>query len=299
MAYLIIIIGAFAFFISPTFRILITHPISTVKYATIDTYKYFKEREYNVLKGGRLRCYEAHFGGGKTLSMVHDGVQIYKAYNNKLVYDAERGKFVTQKVLLLSNVELKGVPYQKLESLAQVLECAKYNKGIDLENDTRTCVLVLGDEFSVMLNSREFKTNITPDVLNSFLTCRHYHLSIFYTSQKFKLVDALLRTVTQEVIWCRKWWRCMVQYVYDADEREQATNPSLVEPLVKTGFFIKNKDFDAYDTYAVVDTLEKAVKNGDMRTEEEILIARGQMEGDLDQLERPSKKLRKRWKRKK
>lgn len=299
MGWMIVIVLVFLWIFNPYVRIIIANPFKTLYYGVRDAYKYFKQREYNVLKGGVLRCYEAHFGGGKTLSVVHDVIGLYETYNDKQVYDSERECFVTQKVLILSNVELKGVPYERLESLSQILECAKFNKTIDLQNGTRTCVLVLGDEFSVMLNSREFKSNITPDVLGSFLTCRHYHLSIFYTSQKFRLVDKLLRDVTQEVIACRKWWRLMVHLIYNADDMEQASNPNLIEPILRMGFFIRDKHFNAYDTFAVVEKLEKAVSSGDMRTEEEILTARGQLQGDLEQVTKPSRQLVKRWKRKK
>ena len=96
--------------------------------------------------------------------------------------------------------------------------CAYRNKNIDNEMNTRTVVLVLLDEASVQLNSRAFKTNIDPIFLNTLLTSRHYHISFLYSSQKFKLTDALMRSVTQKCINCHKVWRFMVQDVYDADE---------------------------------------------------------------------------------
>lgn len=296
MGLVFIVLLIVALVCSVRFRVLFFHPFKAIRYAVTDLWKYYRYHTYDVYNGGFLNCYAAHFGGGKTLSVVHYVIALYHRYNNKKVFDFARGKWVMQKVIILSNVSLVGVPAIPLEGLKQIVECAQYNKHIDEENNTRTCVLVLLDEASAMMNSREFKTNITPDFLNSLLTCRHYHLSFYYTSQKFKLVDALLRSVTQRVVWCDKWWRVMVHHEYDADEMEYTSNPLLVQPLVRTGFFIQDKDYNAYDTLAVVERLEKAVDKNDLRSEEEILAARGQVVSDLEQVS-PSRRLKRRWKK--
>ena len=84
----------------------------------------------------------------------------------------------------------------------------------------------------------------------------------------------------------------MVQHFFDADEMEYATNPTMVQPLVRKGFFITDKDFDTYDTLATVERLDKDTKNGAMMTEEEILAMRGVLNPDNDQISRPSRKLK-------
>lgn len=282
---------------SVAFRIALFHPFSTVYYMVRDTYLYFHRRMYNLYDGGLLNCYFAHFGGGKTLSVVHYVRALFKRYNNKKVWDRGRKKFVTQKIHIISNVHLNGVPYEELCSLSQIVCCAWKNKEIDKERNTRTVVLVLLDEASSQLNSREFKTNINPEFLNTLVTSRHFNMSIFYTSQKFKLVDALLRSVTQRCINCRKLWRFMVQYYYDADEMESATNPMLVQPLRRTGFFVRDKDYNTYDTLATVERLKKSVDKNDMMTEEEILMLRGAINPDDDAIVNPSRKLRRIWKK--
>lgn len=279
------------------FRLVVLHPFSTVYYTVRDIYHYFKRHTYDLYDGGLLNCYFAHFGGGKTLSVVHYVRALFKRYNNKKVWDRGRGKFVTQKIHIISNVHLNGVPYEELCSLSQIVCCAWKNKEIDKQQDTRTVVLVLLDEASSQLNSREFKTNINADFLNTLVTSRHFNMSIFYTSQKFKLVDALLRSVTQRCINCRKLWRFMVQYYYDADEMEYAANPMLVQPFRRTGFFIKDKDYNTYDTLATVEKLKKSVDKNDMMSEEEILALRGAMNPDEDAIINPSRRLKKIWKR--
>lgn len=291
MALVLLILLVVCFCMFPTFRLVVLHPVGVIFYAVKDTVLYFFRKNFNRYDGGLLNCYFAHFGGGKTLSMTHFIIRLYKHYNNKKVWDRGRKKYVLQKVHIISNVHLNGVPYEELVSLSQVVCCAWKNKKIDEEHNTRTVVIVALDEASSQLNSRNFKSNIDPDFLNTLITSRHFHMSLFYTSQKFKLVDALLRSVTQRAIWCRKTWRFLIQYVYSADELELASDPRLIKPVLKTGWFVKDKDYNAYDTLATVDKLKRAVDVNDMMSEAEILTMRGQMNPDNDQVIRPSRKL--------
>ena len=280
LIYLIIFVILFVF--SVCFRLVVLHPFATVYYGITDLVKYFLHKKWRLLDGGVLNCYGAHFGGGKTLSMAHFITELYKKKNNKKVWDRGRKKWVTQKIHVISNFDLLLIPYEPLKSLSQVLACAKYNREIDEKNNTRTVTLVLIDEASVQLNSRNFKSNIDANFLNTLLTCRHYHISLWYSSQKFKLTDALMRSVTQRYVECRKTWRFMVLEEYNADEIEYASDPTMVKPIRRKGFFIKDKDYNSYDTLACVDALEKSCKNGDMLTEKEILEMRGNLNPDND-----------------
>lgn len=268
----IILGGAFicAMYFSLCFRCAVMNPFKTIYYGAVDLYKHFKYRRWNESKMGDLVCYTALFGRGKTLSVVHYVVSMFYRYNDKKVYDFNRKKWVTQKVKVISNVDL-AIPYEKFTSLAQIIYAAENNRQIDEENDTLTVTYVLGDEFSVQMNSREFKKNIDPLFLNTLLTCRHHHISLIYDAQRFGHVDALLRQVTSRVIECKKVWRFMCQYAYDAWDLENASSPSLVNPIARHVWFVRDKDFNAYDTLACVDNLSKSCKDGDMLSEEQII----------------------------
>lgn len=281
----------------PLVRIVCFHPFKTILYPFKDLYLYFHDRKYNVYDGGMLNCYFAHFGGGKTLSVTHYVCSLFRRYNNKKVWDRSQKRYVTQKIHVISNVKLNGIPFEELQSLSQVVCCAWKNKKIDQEQGTRTVVIVLLDEASSQLNSRNFKSNIDPDFLNTLITSRHFHMSLFYTSQKFKLVDALLRSVTQRAVWCKKHWRFMLQYVYSADELEFASDPRMIQPMARGGFFITDKDYAAYDTLATVDKLKKSVDEGDMMSEEQILAMRQAQNPDNDNVVKPSRILKKARKR--
>lgn len=270
MKIIILISIALLMLFSVFIRTIILHPLKTAYYAPLDLYHYIRYRLYNEMATGKLICYTALFGGGKTLSCVHYIIHLYDRYNNKKIYDINRKKWVTQKVHIISNVDINR-PFEKFTSLSQVVRVAEKFKEIDEKNDTRTCTIVLGDEFSVQMNSRSFKTNIDPLFLNTLLTCRHHHIMLVYNAQRFQHVDKLLRDVTTYVIECQKIWRVCIQKTYDAFVLENCTDPTTIKPQARRGWFIQNKDFSAYDTLACVGNLIHAVNMGDMESEIEII----------------------------
>lgn len=291
MVLIILVIFGIIFYF-PLTRCAAFNIVPVIRYAAIDLYHYFRYRTFDYMNMGQLVCYFAHFGGGKTLSATAYITNQYHRFNNKYIYDPKQKKLILQKVHILSNVDFVGIPSTKLESLSQIVDCANHNNEIDQELGTRTCTLVLIDEASSQMNSRNFSKNINPDFLSALVTCRHYNLSILYTSQKFNLTDKLLRDVTQTCIRCSKIWRFMLQYVYSADSLEYASDPTLVKPLGVRCWFIHDKYFNQYDTYAFVDKLNKSFESGDLRSSQEILELRGQVYADNDLIAKPSRKLK-------
>lgn len=288
--YLVLIGIALLCAYSVPFRVFMLHPFKTVHNIIVDSLKWVKYHEWLRCATGQLIAFIGLFGKGKTLSAVHYVIGKYKKYNNKRIYDFSRKKWVTQKIHIISNVELVGVPYEKFTGLAQIVQAASRFKKYDEENDTLTCVFVLGDEFSVQLNSRKFKENIDPLFLNTLLTCRHHHITLVYTSQRFNHVDALLRQVTSFVVSCDKRWRFMVHRQYDAFALENATDPTLVRPIRSFGWFIENKDYNAYDTLACVENLSKSCEENDMLSEAEIIALQQNNSIGMDAVLKPSRK---------
>lgn len=278
-------------YMSLALRLVVQHPFLTFFYAVCDGFQYLRYRKWNNCPTGKLICYTALFGKGKTLSVVHYVVSKYKRYNGKRIYDFHRKKWVTQKIHIISNVELS-IPYEHFVSLQQVVRVSEQFRKLDTKQDTLTVTLVLGDEFSVQMNSREFKKNIDPLFLNTLLTCRHHHISLIYDAQRFAHVDALLRQVTSYVVECDKVWRCMCHRYYDAFALENAAEPSLVKPFKRTGFFIRNRDFKAYDTLACVGNLRKSFEKEDMLTESEILELQHNSPVNMDAVLAPSRKFK-------
>lgn len=289
MLLVLCIIAGFLVVCFPVVRCVILHPVSLTVYGVKDLFHYFRNRQYNFCGTGELVAYTGLFGRGKTLSAVHRVVQTYKAFDGKKVWCPRRKKIVTQKVKVISNVALK-IPYEELKSLKQIVQAARGQQVIDDEHDTLTVTLVLGDEFSVQMNSRNFRTNIDPLFLNTILTCRHYYISLYYTAQRFSHVDALLRQVTSYVVECNKLWRFQRLAKYDAWEMENATNPRLIIPYARSCWFVRDKDYRAYDTLAVVDNLEHAVAEGDMMSADEILNLQRNQGANMEAVDKPSRR---------
>ena len=87
MIFIVIIGITILLWLSVIARIIAFHPVKTICYAAKDTIMYFRHKQYNYYNAGVLNCYCAHFGGGKTLSIVHYVDAIFKRYNNKMVWD--------------------------------------------------------------------------------------------------------------------------------------------------------------------------------------------------------------------
>ena len=243
-------------------------------YCVIDGIDYIRHKKGRLVRTGEIVGFIGLFGRGKTLSAVHHICSIYRAKNGLRVFCPRRKKWVTQKVHIVSNVHLTNVPYELLVSLEQVVLSTDTVRAEDDANDTLTVTLVLIDEAGSELNSRKFRDNIDPLLLNSILTCRHWNISIFYTAQRFGHVDALMRQVTSYVLSCEKIWRFQFQKEYDAWELEQASSPANVACKRILCWFVKDKDYQAYDTYECVEKLKKDMKEGQMMSSEEILALR-------------------------
>lgn len=297
MSLIIIIVLVALLVMFPTIRCAVFHPYSLIVCGCKDLFEYVRRERWNECHTGELVAYTGLFGKGKTLSAVHKVVGMYNQYNGKMVWDPDREKMVEQRVKVLSNVAIS-IPYEDFVSLQQVVFCAEKNGEYDKEHDTLTVTLVLGDEFSVQMNSRNFKSNIDPLFLNTLLTCRHYHISLFYTAQRFGHVDALLRQVTSYVVACDKMWRFQRQNLYDAWEMENATNPNLLTPIARRCWFVTDADYNAYNTLACVGNLQKSFAEGDMLSEDEILsLRRNDQLANMDGVEKPSRRWRKHHKK--
>lgn len=85
----------------------------------------------------------------------------------------------------------------------------------------------------------------------------------------------------------------MIQYEFDAYEMENAVNPLLITPQARYGWFIRDADYQAYDTLACVGNLKKSCEKGDMLTEEDILKLQCNNGTNMEAVTAPSKAYRK------
>ena len=294
MLFLLLLLAAFLLFMFPMVRCAVCHPFKLVYYGIQDGWKHFTHRSWNEAPYGQITCYIADsstsFGCGKTLSATDFIVSLYRQYDGKLVWCRQRKKFVTQRVKVISNVDFLTIPYEKLTSLAQFVQWTDIVPDYDLEHDTLTVTYMLIDEASSQLNSRSFKSNFDPYFISRLLTSRHVHASIVLTSQRSGMVDKLMRDCCHLYIGCNKQWRFQCLNYYDAYEIENAQTPSLVAPLRRSCWFVTDKAFANYDTYASVQALKKSCEEGDMLTEDEIIALQVSQPSDMNAVAKPSRR---------
>lgn len=104
-------------------------------------------------------------------------------------------------------------------------------------------------------------------------------------------MDALLRQVTSYAVECDKLWRFQRLKYFDAWDLENASSTQLVQPFRKACWFVKDKDYNAYNTLACVGNLTHEVRAGNMMTEDEILkLQQNTQDSNMDSVIRPSKR---------
>lgn len=289
MKILVIFVLIVVFLFPLTRFIIVNFPKITLG-AIRDIYRYVKYKRWNECGAfGKIICYTGLFGQGKTKECVRYIVEQYKKYNGKKVFDDSTKQWVEQKIVVYSNVELN-IPYVKLTSLQQLIDCQGSGSGI--------VNLFLIDEASVVFNSREFKKNFSTPALNTILTSRHHKIGILLTSQRFGHMDALLRQVTSYVYECAYFKPLRIQQIkiFDAWDCENCSNLLLLKPLQITYKYTSDKDYNNYNTYAMVEEISKDCKEGKFISDSEVLSNQGNMEGNEKYINKPSRKLKKRMK---
>ena len=274
MWFLLIGLCVVIFILVPQVRCFIFNLPFSIILGVIDLKNYLLHKLFNTAPFGYIDCYCAEFGGGKTLSVTSKVCNLYKKYDGKKVWHPELKKMVIQKIQILSNVELVGVPYIKLVSMEQFIKACEVKHDEDIANNTLTITYLLGDEFSSQMNSRNFKTNIPTSLLNKILTSRHYYSAWYITSQRFSQVDKLIRESCRYVVECSKTWRFLINDRFYAWEMENCNNPLILEPVDSTCLWVSNKMYNQYNTYSCVENLSDDWKNGKYLDDKEVLELR-------------------------
>lgn len=265
-----LIVGTFVLCALPYVRCVIFHPISVTVNGVRDLYFYFKYKKWNDAEKtvGEIACFEGLFGEGKTLDLVHFISRLYNLYNNKLVY--KDGVWKTQRVVVLSNIVFNHIPYINFTNLQQLVnlvdEIAKY----DEEHDSYTIVYCAFDEMQNCMNSRNFKSNFSSgsDIMRILTQLRKVKCSVWYTSTRFNQTDAFIRQDTMFVYRVHKVWRLQGYKKFDAWDMENCTgNVAMLKPLSANCWFVRNRDYSAYDTHALSNQISHDVLNGDMLPE--------------------------------
>lgn len=255
-------------------------------YGFKDIYSFFHYKRYNECRDyGKVITICASgtkvFGSGKTLSAVHALRYLYEKYDGLEVWNESEKRFVTQHIHVISNVELKDIPFTYFENERQLIE---------VEQSEMDITFFLLDESSSIWNSRNYKDNISTDLLTSLLQCRKNKIALITTSQRFIFQDKLIRQITSEVWEAKKTWRIVRLQTFDAYDMENCTNLSLLKSIATSFWFVRDEDYNAYDTSAIVERLKKMNDNGELLSQSEILENQGVGDRCLEMVERLSRK---------
>ena len=170
------------------------------------------------------------FGHGKTLSMTHRARLIYDQFGDD--------------VRFISNYELKDIPYIPLINFNQLVDLGE-------QEDDYKGTIVLIDEVENVLSHRNF-ANFPLELLHTLTQQRKKKVYIMASAQRFFMVDKLFRSITTNVINCNKFWRFQHCELYDAWEMENAMNFQLLKRKSNQWWFVKNQDFNSYDTSQMI-----------------------------------------------
>lgn len=290
-----IIANILIMFIFPVIPFLIRNIHNVFKYGIADIVGFIHYKRYNECRDfGKVITICASgtkvFGSGKTLSGVHALRYIYKKYNGLKVWNPTEKRFVTQNIHIISNVELKDIPFTWFDNEKQL---------INVEQPEMDITLFFLDEASSIWNSRNYKDNISTELLTSLLQCRKNKIALITTSQRFIFQDKLIRQITSEVWEAKKTWRIVRLQTFDAYDLENCSNVNMIRSLATSFWFVKNKDYDAYDTSAIVERLKKMNEAGELLTDSEILENQGITDNSIDMVNKLSRMGKKRLKSKK
>lgn len=274
MKVLIWIGVAIIVFMFPFIRFIVFHPISSVRWGIHDAYDYLKHKRQNeCLAYGKVFMFSASdsqaFGSGKTLSMVRWVRQMYHRYNGLDVWDETTKSFVKQRIIVISNVVFKDIPYIPFRGREQFVNLDM------LPHTEHDILLFVIDEAGMEFNSRNYKDNLPTDFLVRLLQVRHNKCALVMTSQRFTFVDKVLRQICGVVTTCKKKWRIVRLQDFDAYMLENAQNPELIQPISTRYYIATDRLFNSYDTTYNVEKLKYQLESGDLLNTEEILAKIG------------------------
>lgn len=232
---------------------MIASNLHRVGYYTVkDIVLYIKYRKWQDFNYYGIDMFVAMFGKGKTLSMTHRALMIYKQFGDK--------------VRIFSNYHLVGVPYIPLTNFNQLVDL-----GTDPEEEAKYVgTIVLLDEISSVLSHRNF-SSFPLELLSMLCQQRKRRIYIMCSAQRFFMVDKIWRGITTHVIICNKIWRFVHNTYFDAWEYENATTSSILQRLDHVWWFCRDKDYAAYDTSEMITRTAAS----DFISNEEAIVRKG------------------------
>lgn len=230
------------YMLSPLARVIINNLHLVGIYSVFDIAEYIKFRRWDDFNLYGIDMFIGMFGHGKTLSMTHRARLIYKKYGDRIRF--------------ISNYHLNDIPYIPLINFNQLVDLGEE------EGDEYIGTVVLIDEVENVLSHRNY-ANFPLSLLHTLTQQRKKRVYILCSAQRFFMVDKIFRSITTNVINCNKFWRFQHCELYDAWDLEQSMNYTNIRRKQNLWWFIKNQDFNSYNTSEMVkkSTAEDFISN--------------------------------------
>jgi len=302
-------------------RCIMFNILNIVYYGLRDVYEFVRYRKWKEFKKYGIDMFIGMFGRGKSLSLAHEAEKLYKKHGESLRFIsnielknipytplenfnqivklgiealAEKPKYLDldagEKPPLYyydENGRIKKEYRRKVKVGKDEQGNPIYERKILRPPHAGTVVII--DEIENILSHRTY-ANFPMPMLSTLTQQRKAKIYIMCTSQRFFMVDKLFRGITTHAIDCNKYWRLQHMVYYDAWDYEQAMNAQLLKREKHKWWFVKDKDFNAYDTTQMID--EKMCKN--FISNDEILMRKGLDETvNADAVKTPSRRLKK------
>lgn len=319
-----LLIAAFFFVFSGLFRCVLLNLPSIGIYSVYDAADYLIHKKWKLFRCYGIDMFVGMFGHGKTLCMSHRARKLYKRFGNTILFISNYRLNGIPYVPLVNfnqlmelgedqpdhysyNEVMSGkVPEWYYDENGEIYpeyidyEVRQYgedeNEWIMIKQIKRhkyQGTVVLIDEIEDVLSHRNYAAFPLP-LLNMLTQQRKKRVYIMCSAQRFFMVDKIFRSITTHVIDCNKYWRMQSMRYYDAWDYENAMTPGLVRSLRSSWWFVRNKDYNCYSTEQMISrTMSEDFISNDEK------LARLGVDGvvNLDAVNRPNRKLKKRRKK--
>lgn len=177
--------------------------------------------------------YDGVMGSGKSLTMVHDAIEICKKYDD---------------VLLISNIEFK-VPIGA-EQIIYFVTVPELIKALEYSQNRKHTWVIIDEALTYFAENG----GIDPALMNKITQSRSCRRLICLGSQEFKRVNNRLRDFSMQTVKCHNFGRFQINTIRDDRKLHWDKNEmDFVGPFIEYRIFKRNVElFNSYDTFAGV-----------------------------------------------
>lgn len=301
-------------------RCIIFNIHNVLYYFGCDIYTFFRDKRWEDFDHFGIDMYIGMFGHGKTLSMTHKAVRLYAKYGDSIRfvsnYELKGIPYIPLKnfnqIVKLGQEAIEAEQKGKYLEVGEDIPLYYYDENGNIKKEYRRKVkidvdelgndiyerkilrpkykgtVVLIDEIEDLLSHRNY-ASFPLQMLNTLTQQRKAKIYIMCSAQRFFMVDKIFRSITTHVIDCNKYWRLQHMRYFDAWDYENAMNADMIKQICHKWWFVKNKDFNSYDTTQMI---SEDMSKDFISNEEHLARVGLDSMVNADAISKPSRKLR-------